>query len=311
MCINLKFKTLRLLRKLFLASIRILRTVENSIWLRERNLTFDSELIQNRRVVTSTEYDMSSEPGEDYYARQYLRAVDRLSIDVSAQLKIVDFGCGQGRLTVPIAQKFRNSGVTGVDLSEEALQIAKVNSTIAGLGNVSFLHSAIGDYLSTLENSSFDLALFTEVAFFLPGWEEVISSVFHKLAPGGVLIASFRSTYFTLMLQLRANNFLSAIEILQSNEGRVTPHDDLIFTWVDSDDLVDFCVQQGMDVVEVFGIGTSSGIRGDMLDGFAQPGNLREEQLSILEVIEEKYASLLPDVGRYIAIVVKKPLILE
>jgi 2-polyprenyl-3-methyl-5-hydroxy-6-metoxy-1,4-benzoquinol methylase len=311
MYIKLKFKVLRLLRKLFLTSIRILRKVENSIWIRERNLTFDSELIQNRRVVTSTEYDMSSEPGEDYYARQYLRAVDRLSLDVSAPLKIVDFGCGQGRLTVPIAQKFRNSEVTGVDLSEEALLIANVNSTIACLGNVSFLHSAIGDYLNTLENSSLDLALFTEVAFFLPGWEEVISNVFHKLAPGGLLIASFRSTYFTLMLQLRANNFLSAIEILQSNEGRVTPHDDLIFTWVDSNDLVEFCMQQGMDVVEVFGIGTSSGIRGDMLDGFAQPGNLREEQLSILEVIEEKYAALLPDLGRYIAIVVKKPLILE
>jgi 2-polyprenyl-3-methyl-5-hydroxy-6-metoxy-1,4-benzoquinol methylase len=311
MFIRFYLNTLRFLRRSFLTSIRILRTVENSIWIRERNLTIDSELLQNRRVVASTEYDMSSEPGEDYYARQYLRAVDRLSLDTSATLKIVDFGCGQGRLTVPIAQKFRNSEVTGVDLSEEAIRSARENSTVAGLGNISFLHSAISDYLNTLEDSSFDLALFTEVAFFLPGWEEVISQVFHKLVPGGVAIASFRSTYFTLMLQLRAKNFSSAFEILQSSQGRVTPHDDLIFTWVNSIDLVDFCTQQGMDVLELFGIGTSSGIQGDLFDSFAQPGNLREEQLSILEAIEEKYASLLPDLGRYIAIVVKKPQILE
>ena len=311
MFIRLKFESLRFLRKLILASISTLRAFENYFWTRERRLTFHSKLIQNRRVITSTEYDMSSEPGEDYYARQYLRAVDRLFLDVSAPLTIVDLGCGQGRLTVPIAKKFHNSEIFGVDLSEEALQTAKTNSTKAGLKNVSFLHSNIGDFLDKLGDSSLNMALFTEVAFILPGWEEVVSKIFQKLSPGGVFIASFRSTYYTLMLQLRTKNFLSAIEILQSNEGRVTPHDDLIFTWIDSSDLERFCIQKGMDVVEVFGIGTSSGIPGDLLEIFAQPGILREDQLSILEVIEEKYAHILPDLGRYIAIVVKKPQILE
>jgi SAM-dependent methyltransferase len=253
---------------------------------------------------------MSSEPGENYYATQYLRSLERFTAGVSKFGRIVDFGCGQGRLTLPIAQKFPSAEVVGVDISKDAVDVAVIKSVKAGVTNVSFVNSAIDDYLNHQMELPIDLAFFTEVGFYLPNWKQDLSKIFRILAPGGLLLASFRSTYFTLMLQLRQRNFQSALQILSSDEGqgRVTPDDDLIFTWINSVDLKEFCHSHGMVVLDMFGIGTASGIKGDIFDDFAQPGLLRDDELDVLEAIENRFAHLIPDVGRYITVVLQKPL---
>ena len=266
--------------------------------------------LQERRVVSSTIYDMSSEPGENYYATQYLRSVERVTSDRSKLSRIVDFGCGQGRLTMPIARKFSSAEVVGVDISKGAIDTAVLKSAQIGLTNVSYVNSAIDEYLNHQMDSTIDLALFTEVGFFLPSWKDEMCKIFSKLVPGGILVASFRSTYFTIMLQLRERNFQSALQILKSDEGRgrVTPYDDLIFTWINSTELTEFCMLHGMLVREMFGVGTASGIQGDLFDDFAQPGKLLKDELAVLDAIESEYAHLIPDVGRYITVVLQKPL---
>jgi SAM-dependent methyltransferase len=265
--------------------------------------------LQEGKVVASTVYDMSSEPGENYYAAQYLRSLERFTNGVSRFGRIVDFGCGQGRLTIPIALKFPSSEVIGVDISKAALNDAVIGSLKAGVTNVTFVNSAIDDYLNQQMEFPIDLAFFTEVGFYLPNWKEDISKIFTIMAPGGLLLASFRSTYFTLMLQLRQRNFQSALQILSSDEGlgRVTPDDDLIFTWINSVDLKKFCLSHGMLVLDMFGIGTASGIQGDIFDDFAQPGLLLDDELDVLEAIENRFAHLIPDAGRYITVVLQKP----
>lgn len=51
----------------------------------------------------------------------------------------LDFGCGVGRLVIPLAQKF--SYVTGVDVSSSMLSEAKNNCAARGIDNITFVQS--------------------------------------------------------------------------------------------------------------------------------------------------------------------------
>lgn len=51
----------------------------------------------------------------------------------------LDFGCGTGRLTIPISAKSKN--VTGVDISDDMLNETKLNAQTHGLNNVQLLNS--------------------------------------------------------------------------------------------------------------------------------------------------------------------------
>src|SRR5262245_33962181 len=51
----------------------------------------------------------------------------------------LEFGCGVGRLLVPLARRFRH--VVGIDISEAMLAEAEKNCAAEGLANVSFLMS--------------------------------------------------------------------------------------------------------------------------------------------------------------------------
>jgi len=66
--------------------------------------------------------------------------------------RCLDFGCGPGRLLVPLAGVCRE--VVGIDVSDAMLEEARSNCAQLGLGNVSFVKS--DDHLSAL-NGGFDL----------------------------------------------------------------------------------------------------------------------------------------------------------
>jgi SAM-dependent methyltransferase len=53
--------------------------------------------------------------------------------------RAIDFGCGVGRLTIPLARACGH--VTGVDISEAMLVEARRNCEVHGIGNASFLTS--------------------------------------------------------------------------------------------------------------------------------------------------------------------------
>lgn len=50
------------------------------------------------------------------------------------RLKALDFGCGVGRLAIPLAQRFKS--VVGVDVSPSMLQEAKINAQRMGVDNL-------------------------------------------------------------------------------------------------------------------------------------------------------------------------------
>lgn len=86
-------------------------------------------------------------------------AVLRLFRDRDWPLRLVDVGTGSGVLAVTLALEYPQSSVTAVDLSPNALQVARANATALGLnrrlldGTVRFLES---DLLAAVHDQRFD-----------------------------------------------------------------------------------------------------------------------------------------------------------
>jgi SAM-dependent methyltransferase len=97
-----------------------------------------------------------------------------------------DFGCGIGRLTRPLASRFRV--VTGIDFARPLVdQARQVN---ADLANCRFVHGSRAE-LAALEAASFDLVQAHLVLMHLPNRGEVerhIRELLRVLRPGGLLV---------------------------------------------------------------------------------------------------------------------------
>jgi SAM-dependent methyltransferase len=100
----------------------------------------------------------------------------------------LDFGCGVGRLVIPLARRMAH--VTGVDVSPSMLALAERNCSEAGLGNVSF---ALSDDALSRVHGGFDLVHSHLVFQHIP-WRRgrtILQSLAKLVAPGGCLAAQF------------------------------------------------------------------------------------------------------------------------
>lgn len=70
-----------------------------------------------------------------------------VAIKYAKNKKILDLGTGSGCIAITIARKLPGSDVTGVDISEDALSIAKENAKLNGV-RVKFLHTELFKGLS-------------------------------------------------------------------------------------------------------------------------------------------------------------------
>jgi SAM-dependent methyltransferase len=96
---------------------------------------------------------------------------------------VLDFGCGAGRLTLPLAR--RATRVVACDLSPTMLLHARQNSERAGLHNISFL---LSQELAGLATATFDFVCSLLVLQYVPVADgyTVIGRLVGLLAPGGV-----------------------------------------------------------------------------------------------------------------------------
>lgn len=106
--------------------------------------------------------------------------------------RILDFGCGVGRLTIPLASEA--DWVTGVDVSPAMLREAAENCARFAVGNVDFTLS--DDDLSALRGG-YDLILSHIVFQHIPvhRGERLLARLLEQLVPGGIGV--FHFTYFS------------------------------------------------------------------------------------------------------------------
>jgi ubiquinone/menaquinone biosynthesis C-methylase UbiE len=101
-------------------------------------------------------------------------------------MKVLDLGCGPGRLTVPIAERLgRHGEVVAVDIQAGMLRRAEAKAQAARLTNVEFLQAAVGE--GKLPHNQFDRAVLVTVLGEIVDREAALREVFDSLKPGGFL----------------------------------------------------------------------------------------------------------------------------
>jgi protein-S-isoprenylcysteine O-methyltransferase Ste14/precorrin-6B methylase 2 len=121
----------------------------------------------------------------------YMRALaggitllDRMGL--AAGMRLLDVGCGPGRLTIPAAHRVGPGGsVVAVDIQPAMLRMVENGVAASGLTNVQTVLAGAGN--GRLGPDSFDRALLVTVLGEIPEPEAALREIHDALKPGGVL----------------------------------------------------------------------------------------------------------------------------
>jgi SAM-dependent methyltransferase len=244
--------------------------------------------------------DMADDADEVYYASQYRHWLEPYCSELEhRQATVLDLGCGQGRLALWLAERLPDASVVGVDVSPGAVARAR------GIDNLELREQDAVRYLASRQAASVDLALFTEVSFFMPGYPDALAEIVRALRPGGVLVASFRSRWFNLLRSVGTRHFQSALLVRDTRRGVLwdTPYE---FCWHTAADVRAELEAIGLTVDGLYGLGVLSGLEEDPLSAIVRPSELRAEDQRRLEELEISLAADYADCGRYIVAVARR-----
>ncbi|MEX0762706.1 MAG: methyltransferase domain-containing protein [Dehalococcoidia bacterium] len=98
-------------------------------------------------------------------------------------MRVLDFGCGPGTITVGLAEAVAPGEVVGIDISDDVISQAREHASSKGVTNVSFTAGNVYDL--PYEEASMDAAYAHQVLQHLARPAEALSEIRRLLKPGG------------------------------------------------------------------------------------------------------------------------------
>lgn len=242
-------------------------------------------------------YDMCSRPEERFYAELYLGFIAEAInewFSRNERTDILDAGCGQGRITIPLA--LMGHSVTGVDFAKETIATARRNAEGMGV-QPTFILANLREYLAAATQASFDCVICLEVLYMLADHEQLLAGLVSALKPGGLLALSVRPKLFYVLHSLRRQRSREALAVAAQREGRM--FGGRPFNWFTAKELSSLLARLEIEHVNLYGIGLASGIEGDPQALFSRPSLLGAAERARLLEMERLLAPAYPDSGRY------------
>jgi len=107
-------------------------------------------------------------------------------LELRPEMKVLDFGCGPGRLTIPIAKQIQSPGsVTAFDIQPAMLERVRVKAVRENLSNIDYVQGAAGE--DKLGDHQYDRALLVTVLGEIPDKRVLLKEIYHSLKSGGWL----------------------------------------------------------------------------------------------------------------------------
>ncbi len=298
-------QTVRLARRIAEGMARRLNTLE-------RTVSPEVERAHHNQAVVRTmdSYNMVTKPDEPYYGRQYLRFIlpELERRYPERRIRMLDLGCGQGRLALPLARwsSQRGGTVIGVDLTPAAVAQAEQYAAAEQLRNVNFVARDAIEFVREAPDNSADAILFTEVTFFMPSYREVLKEFSRLLKSGGVAFIAFRSQYYNLLQLARSRSWESATHVLNHREGHIFGGP-MGFAWQTVEEIPPLLEAFGLRTLRLLGIGVLSGIKGDARGAIVHPSELSPKDQERLMELECAAAEQYVACGRYILTMAERP----
>ncbi len=107
-------------------------------------------------------------------------------LDLQPGMKVLDAGCGPGRLSIPVAKAIGPQGeLTALDLQPEMLARVQEKAAAAGLTNLRYVQAGLGE--GKLEKAYYDCAMLVTVLGEIPNQAAALQEIYECLKPGGRL----------------------------------------------------------------------------------------------------------------------------
>ena len=116
----------------------------------------------------------------------YLTKIKKTQEYLSAEMEVLEFGCGTGTTALHHAPFVKH--ILATDISANMLAHGERKAKEQNISNVSFSHTAIEDL--NAEGKTFDAVLAMNILHLLGDKETVIKNMYQLLNPGGVFISS-------------------------------------------------------------------------------------------------------------------------
>lgn len=87
---------------------------------------------------------------------------------------MLDAGCGTGRITFPVAKRFPNAKIMGIDISEQMLGVLEAKVREAGLSNYAVRKANL---LELREKKTYDFSVVSSVLHLIKEWQAAVDRI--------------------------------------------------------------------------------------------------------------------------------------